>query len=84
MKKALIYLVNVVLIALMIIRVIEIDNDKGIIIVLFYYPLLLLVNFGIGLKMRFSKNSLSRNYFEVCLCMMVLFFPILFWLAFME
>ncbi|SHH75451.1 hypothetical protein SAMN04488109_5160 [Chryseolinea serpens] len=76
MVRAVIYLFNLVLIAVIIQRVIVIDNDKAHLIFLFYYPALLLLNFLVGVVLRIAKRERYRDFWQLCIWMGCLFIPI--------
>ena len=75
-ERVIIYLVNALLILLIIRRIVIIDNDKAPIIFLFFYPVLLIVNFLIGVILRFMRKQIYRTYWRVCLWMVLLFIPL--------
>jgi nicotinamide riboside transporter PnuC len=77
MARTLIYLANLVLIAVIVQRVIAIDNDKAHLIFLFYYPALLLLNFLIGVVLKIAKRKRYRDFWQLCIWMGCLFIPIL-------
>ena len=72
----LIYGVNFTITVVIVTRVIAIDNDKGHLVFLFYYPVLILLNLAIGLALKLSKKSLYKSYWKVSAWMAALFVPI--------
>ena len=78
MIRALIYLANLLLIAVIVQRVIAIDNDKAHLIFLFYYPALLLLNFLIGVVLKIAKRNSYWDFWQFCIWMGCLFIPIYF------
>ncbi|AYB32863.1 hypothetical protein D4L85_20775 [Chryseolinea soli] len=75
MIRAVIYLFNLLLIAVIIQRVIAIDNDKAHLIFLFYYPALLLLNLLIGVVLKIAKRESYRDFWQLCIWMGCLFIP---------
>jgi uncharacterized protein involved in response to NO len=82
MMRAVVYLANLLLIAVIVQRVITIDNDKAHLIFLFYYPALLLLNFLIGVGLKIAKRQSYRDFWQLCIWMGCLFIPIYFVLIF--
>ena len=78
MMRPLIYLSNLLLVAVIVQRVIAIDDDKAHLIFLFYYPALLLLNFLIGVVLKIAKRPSYRYFWQLCIWMGCLFIPILF------
>jgi hypothetical protein len=70
-----VYLLNLLLVAVIVQRVIAIDNDKAHLIFLFYYPALLLLNFLIGVVLKIAKRKSYRDFWQLCIWMGCLFIP---------
>jgi hypothetical protein len=83
MKIAAIFGINILIVSMIVLRVISIDDDKAHLIFLFYYPSLIIVNFVIGLILKFMDKEMYKNYWRVCLGQLLLFVPIyamlIFW-----
>jgi hypothetical protein len=80
MKIFIVCLTNAILVALITWRVLKIDDDKALLIFLFYYPLLMVINFIIGGVLKLMKREGYKIYWIVCACAAVLFVPILVFL----
>ena len=83
MMRPLIYLFNLLLVAVIIQRVMAIDNDKAHLIFLFYYPALLLFNFLIGVVLKVAKQRSYRDFWQLCIWMACLFVPLYIFLVLM-
>lgn len=68
--------VNGIAIFLMLLRMYQIDSDKGIIIFIFYYPILLVINFLVFLILFFTKNKLAKVYVQIVLALLFLLVPL--------
>jgi|GEM_PF-5831024 hypothetical protein len=77
LNTAIIFLFNAVVVALIIARVLAIDNDKAHLLYMFYYPALIVVNFLIGAVLRLLDRKLYRPFWIVCVWMVFAFVPIL-------
>jgi len=75
--KSLIVIVNVALTSLMIYRVVEINNDKGHLIIVFYFPVLIILNLVVALVYFFTDRNVAKFVLRVALIMAVLYVPIL-------
>ena len=76
-----IYCVNGILVALIIRRVIIIDNDKAIFVFMFYYPLVFILDMIVcRVISRFSPKT-SNTFMDVAICLMILYLPIAYLLS---
>jgi hypothetical protein len=75
MKNLAILFLNVVLVLMIVHRVLDIDNDKGHLIFLFYYSALIVLNVTIGLLLKFMKSNTYRMFWKLSIWMACLFIP---------
>jgi hypothetical protein len=75
-KTIFIYCINIILVGLLIAKVIAVDNDKGILLFLFYYFLLAVLNLIVGTLLKFRKHEIAKAFGDVLICMIILVIPI--------
>jgi hypothetical protein len=73
--RTIVFSVNIAIIVLIILRVYQINNDKGILLIIFLYPLIVLINLIIWLSLRIFKNEHSVIYKQSLLGLLILFIP---------
>ncbi len=70
-------LINAFLITLLLIKIKNIDSDKGITLLYFYYPILLGINFFLGVVSAFFKKDFSRVFFYACVILLIALIPVI-------
>ncbi|WP_276373965.1 hypothetical protein [Chryseolinea sp. H1M3-3] len=53
-------------------------NDKAIILLMFYYPALIVANVLVWAVLRIFKQQEARIYGTIALCLVILFAPLLY------
>ena len=71
-----VHFANIGLTLLLIYRVISIDDDKGHLVFLFYFPLLILVNVAMWIISKMRKKNTQQVFLLSSICMSCLFIPI--------
>ena len=75
--KGLIYGVNVLATVLILWRMKMIDNDKSILLIVFFYPALILLNLIIATVLKLAKNPNYKAFIQSVLLLLILLVPIL-------
>jgi hypothetical protein len=75
--KGIIYVLNVLIIILILWRMKIIDNDKSIILMVFFYPALILLNLIIATILKLVNNPNYKPFIQSVLLLLILLVPIL-------
>ena len=74
--KYLIYTINVFIVAIIVWRYIATNSDKSIIIIMVFYPFVLLLNLIIAGVLRLLKIEAYKYFVSSCLLLLALFIPV--------
>ena len=75
--KLVVYLINLVIVCSVLYRSIQINNDKAVLLLVFFYPILIIVNAVIGLILKIRKNNLYKVFLASCVLLIVLLIPVI-------
>jgi hypothetical protein len=73
--KIIVCSINLILVGIVIGRVMQIDNDKGHLVYMFYVPFFALVNFLIGLVLKLLKSPAHKAFWIASLFLLILYIP---------
>jgi hypothetical protein len=69
--------INIGLICLLVVRIKTIDSDKGVLLIAFFYPVLIIFNLILALILRLLKNELYKSVLREVLILLLFLIPIL-------
>jgi tryptophan-rich sensory protein len=73
--------INLILIILVTYRVVAVDNDKSIVVFMFFYFVLIGLNFMLWAILSLLKRGHKTKMGTIIIGLVILFFPILIYLA---
>jgi hypothetical protein len=79
--SAIIGTINLILIILVTYRVVTVDNDKSIVVFMFFYFVLIGLNFILWAVLSLFKSRLKTKMGTIITGLVILFIPILIYLA---
>jgi hypothetical protein len=74
--KYIIYSINIILVFFMLYRTIEFNDDKSILIIEVYYPILLFINLLIAGVLKLLRNNNYRIFIYSSLILLFLLIPV--------
>ena len=77
--KWLIYSINVFCVIIILWRFVVTNSDKSIILIMVYYPFLLLLNLIIAGVFKIFKNTIYKYFIDSCILLLAILVPILIW-----
>lgn len=77
MKNYFFYFLNTFFVAFLVFRVYETNDDKSILLILIYYPFLIVLNLFVALILRLFKNNLYKTFVKSCLLLFILLIPVI-------
>ena len=75
-KLILAYFINCLIILIMLWRVIAINNDKGPLVILVFYPVLFVINLILYGILRITKDEDYKIYLRQIQLLLILFIPV--------
>lgn len=71
-------LINLTLISMLLFKIKNIDSDKGVTLLYFYYPILVGFNFLLGIVFQFLNSINARVFFISSAILILALLPIIF------
>lgn len=68
---------NIILVSLLVVRVGVVNNDKGVVVFMFYYGLLVLTNLILWLILSLLKSKIRNQIMKITFWLAILFIPLL-------
>lgn len=74
--KYIVYIINIIALALIMWRFFATNSDKSIIILIVFYPLLIALNLTVAGILKLLKIEAYKYFTSVCLLLLALFIPV--------
>lgn len=84
LHKTIIFILNIVAISFLLFRIQQINNDKAILLLIFYYPILLLINLVLWLIVRICNKEHANVYKQSVAGLLFLLIPVIIIYAIMK